>query len=453
MKKHIPVSLALVGLLTLTGVGTAVAVGDNPAPTPGQTLADYMGDDNDAQWDKVQTWIEAEYGDGATVPAPAPEPTTEPTTDPEPEPTTPAGPALTDAKVTATADNKIVLEGKVTGYTGQVTFRASAYVFTDQAGYPVQGTPAADGTIRLEVEDYNNTDPKYWQLETGGSTWEYGEVIAEGEVGQPAAPAPEPTTPPTTEPTTPPASGEGNSNGTGGAYTNRTFQSFTSNGLTSRYHVYAEGLDRTKPIGILLYGDGSGGYGFDNPTQSYLIGGTNGLAAVAKKHNLVLVVPEAPAPGCDNADNCWYNIDLATAQGKAKWASDLMTRVKGQYPIDLSRVVVGGYSSGAQLTTQTFINAHGANQSVDLAVPIAYGGAPRGGLNAPAEWKNDVVISWDTGTADVAYGTESYESLGGYNEYKRLGFKTDATWPAGVGHGRSGEFGGIIDREITQHLK
>ncbi|MGG7653490.1 hypothetical protein [Kocuria rosea] len=285
----------------------------------------------------------------------------------------------------------------------------------------------------------------------GGDTaqWDRVQTWIESEYGQgttptPTAPTPTPTTPPPA-----PVSSEGTTGGSGGALTNRTFQSFTSGGLTSRYHVYATGLDASKPMGILMYGDGSGGYGFDNPGQSYLIGGTNGLAAVAKKHNLLLVIPEAPAPGCDGEDNCWYD---STHAAKAKWSSDLMTRLKGQYNIDLARVVIGGYSSGAQWTTQSFLPAHGEAQSVDLAVPIAYGGAPRSAMQATAGWKSDVVISWDTGTNDEAYTTASYGARGGHNWYKANGFKTDAVWPAGVGHSRSGQFGGIVDREITQHL-
>jgi hypothetical protein len=37
--------------------------------------------------------------------------------------------------------------------------------------------------------------------------------------------------------------------GSGGPQTDRTFQSFSSGGITSNYHVYAAGLDWTKPVG------------------------------------------------------------------------------------------------------------------------------------------------------------------------------------------------------------
>src|SRR5690606_29784951 len=164
--------------------------------------------------------------------------------------------------------------------------------------------------------------------------------------------------------------------GAGGALTNRLDQSFTSAGLTSSYHIVAAGLDWSRPVGLLVYTDGSGGYGLDNPNSTYLLDadGDAGLVAVARKHNLLLLTPEAPAPGCDGTDNCWY--DSRNAVGKARWSSDLISRVTSQYDIDLDRVVIGGYSSGAQWTTRFFLPAHGEAHSVDLAVAIAYGGAP-----------------------------------------------------------------------------
>lgn len=233
---------------------------------------------------------------------------------------------------------------------------------------------------------------------------------------------------------------------------NRLGVTFTSNGLTSRYHLFDAGLDMTKPVGLLMYADGSGGYGIDNPNSTHLLDadGTNGLVAVARKHNLVLVVPEAPAPGCGGVDNCWYD---STAPAKAKWSSDLMSRIKSQYRIDARRIVIGGYSSGAQWSTRWFLPTHGEAQSVDLTVAIAHGGAPAVTPRFTDAYKKSTVVSWDVGTADSAYTTASYGARGGYNWYKSNGFtKVDATWPAGVGHSRSGQFDAIMDREITQYL-
>ena len=68
--------------------------------------------------------------------------------------------------------------------------------------------------------------------------------------------------------------------------TDRTNLSFTSNGYTSTYHLYAGGLDWSKSVGLLIYTDGSGEFGLKNPKSSYLLAGSDGMIAVAKKHNM-----------------------------------------------------------------------------------------------------------------------------------------------------------------------
>src|SRR5678815_213814 len=96
-------------------------------------------------------------------------------------------------------------------------------------------------------------------------------------------------------------------NGSGGSQTDATNLSFTANGITSKYHRYAGGLDWTQPVGILIYTDGSGEYGLANPSSTYLLAGSTGLVAVAKEHNLMLVTPRAPGAGCpDGGGVCWY---------------------------------------------------------------------------------------------------------------------------------------------------
>lgn len=240
--------------------------------------------------------------------------------------------------------------------------------------------------------------------------------------------------------------------GSGGPLTDRLDVPFSSGGLTSDHHVFAKGLDWSKTVGLLVYGDGSGGYGLDNPNASYLLDadGQAGLVAVAKKHNLLLVVPEAPGPGCNGYDNCWFD---STAAQKAAWSNALVNRIKSQYDIDEDRVVIGGYSSGAQWANRWFLPTYGEAQSVDLSIAIAYGGSPAATARFTPAYKAATTVSFDTGTADQAYTSSAAGALGGHAWYTAAGFKTDATWPAGVGHARSGQFAAIVDREVTQHLR
>lgn len=239
-------------------------------------------------------------------------------------------------------------------------------------------------------------------------------------------------------------------------------QTFDNGQYQSRYHVFAGGLDPSRPVGLMIFADGSGGAGFTNPNSSYQLDadGQDGLVAVARKHNLVLVTPIAPPPGCDSGDsaraataenaNCWYDRD--NAPGKAQWSSDLLHHVKSQLKIQPSRVVVGGYSSGAQWATQFFAPAHAEEHSVDLTVAIGYGGAPATTPRFSEAFKAQTAFAWETGTADNAYRTDNYGSVGGYNWYTGNGFTTQATWPEGVDHSRPGQFGQIMDREITRFL-
>lgn len=84
-------------------------------------------------------------------------------------------------------------------------------------------------------------------------------------------------------------------NGTGGAFTDRTFQSFTaSSGLSGEYHIYAAGLTTTQPVGLMVQFHGDAAYEYLNPNSSYSLGGTTGIRAQAKAHNMILVVAKAP---------------------------------------------------------------------------------------------------------------------------------------------------------------
>lgn len=245
--------------------------------------------------------------------------------------------------------------------------------------------------------------------------------------------------------------------GSGGAKTDRLSQTFTAGGITSNYHIFAANLDWTKNVGMLLWTDGSGGYGIDNPNSTYLLDadGASGMVAVARSNNMILLVPEAPAPGCDGYDNCWYNeTTTPNAVTKAQWARSLVDYVYGQYDIYKDRVAIGGYSSGAQFTSRWFVPLHGpAIQTDGVFVPVAYGGAPASGNTFTQAYKAAVVGYWNTGTADEAYSTANWGAIGGYNWYTSNGFTTKADWPAGVGHARDGQFDSIMAAQIAAYVR
>lgn len=232
--------------------------------------------------------------------------------------------------------------------------------------------------------------------------------------------------------------------------TDQTFKTFTGSTYTSRYHLYAGRLDWSRPVGLIMYADGSGEYGLKNPRSPYLLAGKDGLVRVAKRHNMVLLTPFAPNTRCsDGGGSCWY---VGDPVGYARWSRQLVTWVLDRYPIDRRRVAIGGYSSGAQWATEYFAPIGGAQriQRDGVIVAISYGGSPK---TPPVDfrrgWKSRVQMRWDVGSEDWAYRTgSSYGVKAGYRWYTKRGFDTSLRVVPGLGHSRGGQFGRIMDAAI-----
>lgn len=247
--------------------------------------------------------------------------------------------------------------------------------------------------------------------------------------------------------------------GSGGPLTNRTSVSYNNGTKTSTYHIYASGLDWTKRVGLLVYGDGSGEQGLANVSSTYLMAGASGLIAVAQAHNMVLVTPRAPGNGCTDGDGvCWYlgSNDGTTRAQKTKWLDDLIkTQILPLYNIDQTRVCIAGFSSGAENSVGIYGPAYAASWMVDgLLLAISYGSSPdQYGVTDTytAGFRANVAVVWDVRGDDET--TAVADSLEGYNWYDAEGFATiDRNIIAGGEHDRPGEFGTIVDTYITAHV-
>ncbi|MBM3210478.1 hypothetical protein FJZ39_04030 [Candidatus Saccharibacteria bacterium] len=272
-------------------------------------------------------------------------------------------------------------------------------------------------------------------------------AVAAGMVA-PEVPTPAPTPEPTPAPVT-------NTGGTGGAKADQTFQTYSNGTYTSRYHLYAAGLDWSKPVGALIYADGSGEYGLKNPSSNYLLSGADGLIAVAKRNNMILLTPFAPNTACSDGDgSCWY---LGDPVGYTKWAESLVTNIYGKYPIDTNRVAFGGYSSGAQLATEYWTPSGAAQRTMTdgVVVAISYGGAPlMTQTSTGADFKSKVHFNWNTGDKDEAYTrTDKYGVQAGYNAYTNSGYATSLDLIPGLGHDRWGHFGPVMEAQIKKHIQ
>lgn len=322
-------------------------------------------------------------------------------------------------------------------------------------GYAKQGLLPRGATVEALQSAPKN---KFYNVRHQGvAGWAYGpylRLVSSGPTPQPTD-AGQPTQPTDagqpTDPTDPTQPGD-STGGSGGSLTDSTFLSFSNGEYTSRYHLYAAGLDWTKPVGMIVYGDGSGEYGLKNPSSTYLLSGTNGLINVAKRNNMVLLTPFAPNPSCgDGGGSCWY---MGDPRGYAKWSADLIKHIQGRYNVAKNRVALGGYSSGAQWLTEYFApGGHADDIMTDgVAVAISYGGSPKVTTSFTSSFKSNVHFNWNTGDKDSAWTSSgSYGVKAGYSWYTNNGFATSLDLISGMGHSRS-DFGKVMEAQIKEHL-
>ena len=335
--------------------------------------------------------------------------------------------------------------------------------------------PRVDVWVDSKYVDSVYLDSETWKTYSVSGNWSKGShtvyleyrndyrnrgVILDSVVAANVATPAEPTQP--TEPTEPtepaptptdPTTGS-NTGGSGGSKVDQTFQKFTGSKYTSQYHLYAAGLDWSKPVGALIYADGSGEWGLKNPGSTYLMAGSNGMIATAKKHNMILITPFSPNTACADGDgSCWY---MGDSVGYTKWAEELVQNIYTKYPIDKTRVAFGGYSSGAQLASEYWTPSGAAQRTMDdgVIVAISYGGSPKmTETTYTSAFKSKVHMNWNTGDQDYAYTTtSSYGVKAGYNAFTNNGFQTSLDVIPGLGHNRSGQFGDVMSAQIAEHI-
>ena len=229
------------------------------------------------------------------------------------------------------------------------------------------------------------------------------------------------------------------------AYTDQTNVTFTSAGVTSRYHVYAAGL--TAPAGLLVQFHGDGAYEFKNPTSSYSLGGSRGIVAAARARNLITVPVLAP----DNSgDITWWE----SGTSNADYVRDLVAHLTSQYNVRSDRIWLVGYSGGAQFITQFLLPKYPSLVAKGGgAVMFGGGGQPR----VTAQPFSAAVLAnfpmhWYTGAADTGSGFNALAAAqAGKTWYSQKGFSTTSEWPAGVNHDLGGTFGAVVARQLDLH--
>lgn len=193
---------------------------------------------------------------------------------------------------------------------------------------------------------------------------------------------------------------------------------FEHEGITGNYHVFAEGLDWDRPVGVVYHFHGDGAFEYENPEYT-----ASCMAKVAQEHNLLLVVPRTPDRSGDTT--WWEERDL-----NAEWFVALVEeRLEADYDIDRSRTWLTGYSGGAQFISQNLLADH-----LDLvpgggAIMMGGGQAPRSPDAEPTrDQLEDLLLRWDVGTEDDGTDPQArFDALSaaedGYRWYERQGFE------------------------------
>lgn len=235
--------------------------------------------------------------------------------------------------------------------------------------------------------------------------------------------------------------------GFSGSYTDAISQSFTaSNGLTSQYHRFAQDIDPTHSVGLMMQFHGDGAYEFHNPNSSYSLGGEKGLRAQAKNHNMILVVALTPDT---QGEVTWWE----SGSENADYARDLIQSVAyDQYNIDTTRVWLVGYSGGAQFITQFLLPLH--SSLFDGGGSVVFGGGGKPYVKEQpfaASLRNQFPMHWYTGADDTVDFDALQAAKKGVAYYTDQGFQTSYEWPPGVNHNLSGKFGPVTGEQLDLH--
>ena len=216
--------------------------------------------------------------------------------------------------------------------------------------------------------------------------------------------------------------------------TNQTFLSYTSPaGTTSQYHVYAEGVDFSKPVGVVFYFDGD--YWRNDQSKVYDPSGELAqMAASAAAQNMLFVPVISPDANRYDAGVTWWEDMERNGEFFRSFASSFIA-ANG---VDSSNVWTMGYSGGAEFITyelntkpQTWRNGGGS-------IMVAGGGLDEG---TPSAALKSQPMFWyansNDGSGETYPQTWSARGAveGGYDAYLAAGYtNASATVLNGSGH-------------------
>ena len=207
------------------------------------------------------------------------------------------------------------------------------------------------------------------------------------------------------------------------AMSSATYQSYTSPaGTTSQYHVYANNLDYSKPVGVVFYFDGD--YWQRNESKVYTPdeGMLAAMGKIANARNMVFVPIISPDTNASGDGITWWEDMNTNGEFFRSFAKSFIN----QNNLDASQVWTMGYSGGAEFITYELTDHNTAWRSGGGSIMVA-GGDSDGSVDADATTKG-LPMYWWVGANDTSGNTNpvTWSARGavesGYNAYLSAGF-------------------------------
>lgn len=208
-----------------------------------------------------------------------------------------------------------------------------------------------------------------------------------------------------------------------------TVHCFTANDIAGHYRVFNESASNQNGVLFWFHGDGQEEY--DNPKSPKYIGGYNGILAVAKRHNMQLIVPEAPSN-----DGIWWK----HGEENGKWATALIEKEKQ----NSERVYLAGFSGGAEELSYFIIpNLETIGVTKGSATLFAGGGSPvveglTKSITKSKTVRGSYSLNWVVGSGDSGWDDDGFNALTvtkqGYHFYRSQGWSVNRVVVPSIGH-------------------
>lgn len=238
------------------------------------------------------------------------------------------------------------------------------------------------------------------------------------------------------------------------------FQSHSADGRTYGYHVIAEGIDASRPIGMAVYLEGD--YLHDSASAFLRPEGTRttSIAAEANRRNLILVIPQTPRPYRSGYGHIWWWPEERPANNA--WLTPLLQGLYESHPLlDDARHWFLGYSGGAEFGTHEFfarqpeaVMRGGGAVFVGGGGMYTHTGATPFFSLPSARFRRSVSLQWYVGNEDSLGSTNpptwsAYTATGnGERVYREAGFtRTSRTVLHGLDHGEY-DLAGLLGRGL-----